>query len=107
MELGMVGLGRMGANMAERLLLGGHTLAGFDPNADARKALKAKGAAAADSLEALVKALAVPRVIWLMVPSGTITDDTVKALLPLLAAGDTVLDGGNSYYKDTRRRAGD
>lgn len=103
----MVGLGRMGANMAERLLLGGHTLAGFDPNADARKVLEAKGAAAADSLEALVKALAVPRVIWLMVPSGTITDDTVKALLLLLAAGDTVIDGGNSYYKDTMRRAGD
>jgi 6-phosphogluconate dehydrogenase len=107
MRLGMVGLGRMGANMAERLLLGGHKLAGFDPNAEARKGLAAKGAETADSLEALVKALATPRVIWVMVPSGTITDDTVLALLRLLSAGDTVIDGGNSNYQDTMRRAAD
>ena len=105
MELGMVGLGRMGANMAERLIRGGHKVSGFDPNADARKALEAKGAVCVDSLQALVKALPAPRVVWLMVPSGKITDDTVNALLPLLAAGDTVIDGGNSNYKDTLRRA--
>jgi 6-phosphogluconate dehydrogenase len=95
----------MGANMAERLVLGGHKVTGFDPNTDARKALETKGAGSADSLQALVKALPAPRVVWLMVPSGKITDDTVNALIPLLAKGDTVIDGGNSNYKDSVRRA--
>ncbi|MEO8746725.1 MAG: phosphogluconate dehydrogenase (NAD(+)-dependent, decarboxylating) [Rhodanobacter sp.] len=105
MKLGMIGLGKMGANMAERLLLGGHQVTGFDPNADARKGLEAKGAASADSLQALVQALQAPRVLWLMVPSGKVTDDTVSALLPMLAKGDTVVDGGNSNYQDTLRHA--
>ena len=105
MELGMVGLGRMGANMAERLVKGGHKVSGFDPSADARKAAEADGIAPVTSLEALVKALPTPRVVWLMVPAGKITDDTVDTLLPLLAKGDTVVDGGNSNYKDTLRRA--
>ena len=105
MELGMIGLGKMGANMAERLLQGGHKVTGFDPSADARKALEAQGGASADSLQALVKTLPAPRVLWLMVPSGKITDDTVDALLSALAPGDTVIDGGNSNYKDTLRRA--
>jgi 6-phosphogluconate dehydrogenase len=105
MELGMVGLGRMGANMAERLLRGGHKVTGFDPNADARKALEGKGAASAESLQALVQALPAPRVLWLMVPAGAITDDTVNTLLPLLTPGDTVIDGGNTNYNDTLRRA--
>jgi len=105
MELGMIGLGKMGANMAERLLQGGHKVTGFDPSADARKALQTQGGASADSLQALVKALPAPRVLWLMVPSGKITDDTVDALLSALAPGDTVIDGGNSNYKDTLRRA--
>jgi 6-phosphogluconate dehydrogenase len=105
MELGMVGLGRMGANMAERLLRGGHKVTGFDPNAEARKALEGKGAASADSLQALVQALPAPRVVWLMVPAGAITDDTVNTLLSLLSPGDTVIDGGNSNYNDTLRRA--
>jgi 6-phosphogluconate dehydrogenase len=105
MELGMVGLGRMGANMAERLLKGGHKVAGFDPNADARKLLETKGATTADTLEALVKALPAPRVVWVMVPSGKITDDTIDALHGLLSDGDTVIDGGNSNYKDSLRRA--
>ena len=105
MELGMVGLGRMGANMAERLIRGGHKVSGFDPNADARKALESKGAVCVESLQALVGLLPAPRVVWLMVPSGKITDDTVNALLPMLTAGDTVIDGGNSNYKDTLRRA--
>lgn len=105
MELGMVGLGRMGANMAERLVRGGHKVTGFDPNADARKAAEGKGIVSKDSLEALVRALPTPRAIWLMVPSGKITDDTVNTLLPLLATGDAVIDGGNSNYKDTLRRA--
>ncbi len=105
MKLGMIGLGRMGANMAERLLRGGHKITGFDPNADARKAAQGRGIAPTDSLQALVEALPAPRVVWLMVPSGKITDDSVDALLLLLAAGDTVIDGGNSNYKDTLRRA--
>jgi len=105
MELGMVGLGRMGANMAERLLRGGHKVTGFDPNPDARKALEGKGAASAESLQALVQALPAPRVLWLMVPAGSITDDTVNTLLSLLSPGDTVIDGGNSNYNDTLRRA--
>jgi 6-phosphogluconate dehydrogenase len=95
----------MGANMAQRLVTGGHQVTGFDPNANARKAVEAKGVASAESLPALVTALPTPRVVWLMVPSGKITDDTVNALLPLLAKGDTVIDGGNSNYKDSVRRA--
>jgi 6-phosphogluconate dehydrogenase len=105
MELGMVGLGRMGANMAERLLRGGHKVTGFDPNPDARKALEGKGAGSAESLQALVQSLPAPRVLWLMVPAGKITDDTVNTLLSLLSPGDTVIDGGNSNYNDTLRRA--
>jgi len=105
MKLGMIGLGKMGANMAQRLLKGGHKVVGFDPNADARGGFESKGGAAADSLQALVEALPTPRVLWMMVPSGQVTDDTVDALLPLLAKGDSVIDGGNSNYKDTLRRA--
>jgi len=105
MELGMVGLGRMGANMAERLVRGGHKVAGFDPGAGARQAAAANGIVAVASLAALVEALPAPRVLWLMVPAGEITDGTVEALLPLLARGDTVVDGGNSNYKDSLRRA--
>ena len=105
MQLGMIGLGKMGANMAERLVRGGHRVTGFDPGTEARKAAEARGIASADSLAALVAALPAPRVLWSMVPSGKITDDTVNALLPLLAKGDVVIDGGNSNYKDTLRRA--
>ena len=105
MELGMVGLGKMGANMAERLLKGGHKVVGFDPNADARTLLESRGSTSADSLEVLVKALSAPRVVWVMVPSGAITDGTVDKLHELLSEGDTVIDGGNSNYKDTIRRA--
>jgi 6-phosphogluconate dehydrogenase len=105
MELGMVGLGRMGANMAERLLRAGHGVIGFDLNPDARKAIEGKGAKSMGSLRALVEALPKPRVVWLMLPAGEITDDTVNGLVSLLSAGDTVIDGGNSNYKDTIRRA--
>ena len=105
MKLGMIGLGRMGANMAERLLRGGHQVVGFDPNAAARTALEGKGATSADALASLAQSLEAPRIVWLMVPAGKITDDTVDALLALLAPGDTVIDGGNSNYKDTLRRA--
>jgi 6-phosphogluconate dehydrogenase len=105
MELGMVGLGRMGANMARRLLRGGHTVVGFDPKAEPRKALEDDGGGSADSLQALVAALPAPRAVWMMVPAGAITDSTVETLAGLLASGDTLIDGGNSNYKDTLRRA--
>jgi len=105
MQLAMIGLGRMGANMAQRLMKGGHRLAVFDPKPEARKSLQQNGAEPADSLEALVARLPAPRILWLMVPAGEITDSTIKSLVGLLAAGDTVIDGGNSNYKDTLRRA--
>jgi 6-phosphogluconate dehydrogenase len=105
MRLGMIGLGRMGANMARRLAKGGHGVIAFDASAEARKAFSAKGAKAVASLAALVKALPAPRVLWLMIPAGEPTDDTLAELAPLLARGDTIVDGGNSNYKDTQRRA--
>ena len=101
----MIGLGRMGANMAQRLMRGGHKVVGFDPAAEARTALEQKGASSAASLEQLVGKLTAPRVVWLMVPAGEITDSTINGLTPLLSAGDTIIDGGNSNYRDTQRRA--
>lgn len=105
MELGMIGLGRMGANMAQRLVRGGHRVVGFDPKPEARKVLEDNGAESAVSLAELVSKLEAPRTLWLMVPAGAITDGTIDALLPLLREGDTLIDGGNSNYKDTLRRA--
>lgn len=105
MDIGMVGLGRMGANMAERLVRGGHRVHGFDPVAAARDAAAERGIVAASSLQLLVAQLPAPRAIWLMVPAGSIVDDTLAALLPLLSPGDIVIDGGNSFYQDTLRRA--
>jgi 6-phosphogluconate dehydrogenase len=105
MEIAMIGLGRMGANMAQRLMHGGHTVVGYDPAEAARALLEKNGAATAASLQQLVAKLKAPRVIWLMVPAGEITDGTVNALVPLLGAGDTIIDGGNSNYRDTQRRA--
>ena len=105
MELGMVGLGRMGGNMAQRLLRAGHRVVGFDPKAEARAALERQGGGSAASLAALVDALPAPRVLWLMVPAGQVTDDSLAALAPSLAPGDVLVDGGNSNYKDTLRRA--
>jgi len=105
MDLGMVGLGRMGANMAERVLRGGHRVVGFDPGEAARSAAQAKGIEPVGSLAALVATLPAPRAVWLMVPAGHVVDDTLAQLLPLLAPGDIVIDGGNSYYKDSQRRA--
>ena len=105
MELGMIGLGRMGANMAERLARGGHRVIGFDPKPELRQRIEDKGAQSAASLDALVAKLGTPRTLWMMVPAGDITDATIAALLPLLSAGDTLVDGGNSNYKETLRRA--
>src|ERR1700694_5993215 len=105
MQIAMVGLGRMGANMAQRLLRGGHEVVGFDPADAARSALEQKGAESAATLDEMVAKLQAPRVIWLMVPAGAITDSTITNLVPLLAPGDTIIDGGNSNYRDTQRRA--
>jgi 6-phosphogluconate dehydrogenase len=105
MDIGMIGLGRMGANMAQRLVRGGHRVVGYDPADAARASLEKNGAETAASLQALVAALKAPRIVWLMVPAGAITDGTVTNLMPLLAAGDTIIDGGNSNYRDTQRRA--
>ena len=105
MEIAMIGLGRMGANMAQRLMRGGHKVVGFDPAEAARISLEKNGAQTAASLEQMVAKLSAPRIVWLMVPAGEITDSTVANLVPLLAAGDTIIDGGNSNYRDTQRRA--
>lgn len=105
MKLGMIGLGRMGSNMAQRLALGGHELCGFDPNPQAYTALKNNGVSLANSLADLIASLPEPRTVWLMVPAGAITESTLARLSPLLVAGDSIIDGGNSNYKDTVRRA--
>jgi len=105
MQLGMIGLGRMGANMARRLMRNGHQCVVYDRSPDAVKALAADGAKASDSLAALVAGLAKPRAVWVMVPAGAPTESTVMELATLLEPGDTVIDGGNSYFKDDIRRA--
>ncbi|KIO48470.1 phosphogluconate dehydrogenase (NAD(+)-dependent, decarboxylating) [Nitrosospira sp. NpAV] len=105
MELGMIGLGRMGGNMAQRLVRGGHRVAGYARNPDTLKEIKGKGIVPASTLEALVNELKSPRKIWLMVPAGAPVDDTIAALWPLLIPGDIIIEGGNSNYKDTQRRA--
>jgi 6-phosphogluconate dehydrogenase len=105
MELGMIGLGRMGANMTERLVRGGHRVVGFDPKPEARAGVEARGAGSASSIESLLAKLPTPRTLWLMIPAGDVTERSVTALSPLLAKGDVLVDGGNSNYKDTLRRA--
>ena len=105
MEIGMVGLGRMGANMAERLVRGGHRVVGYDPNAQAVENAGKEGVTPAGSPESLCAALQAPRAVWLMVPAGDPVDSTIAALLPHLQPGDIVVDGGNSNYKDSIRRS--
>jgi 6-phosphogluconate dehydrogenase len=104
MELGIIGLGKMGFNMAERLRLAGHNVVGFDFNKEATAKLTAKGSLGVNTLEDLVKNLPAPRAIWIMVPSGDPVDQTIARLEPLMSQGDTFIDGGNSNYKDTQRR---
>lgn len=101
----MVGLGRMGANMAQRLVRAGHVVAGFDPGEAARQAASEAGITPYDSLKALVQALPAPKTVWLMVPAGAVVDGTIAALRDLLSPGDVVIDGGNSYYRDSLRHA--
>jgi len=104
MELGMVGLGKMGGFMTERLLRGGHRVVAYDRTPSVVQGLVGKGARGADTLDKMVAQLKAPRVVWLMVPSGAPVDQTIEQLLAHLAEGDTIIDGGNSYYKDTMRR---
>ncbi len=105
MELGIIGLGRMGANMSERLVLGGHRVIGYDRSAEAIQRVVDQGAVGARSLADFVNQLTAPRAIWLMVPAGAPVDDTIEQLLPHLQKGDIIVDGGNSNYKETLRRA--
>jgi len=107
MQLGIIGLGRMGGNMARRLMGDGHTIVAWDRSADAVQSLATAGATGATSLDDLVARLAAPRAVWIMVPAGQPTEDTVAALAARLQAGDVIVDGGNSHYKDDVRRARD
>jgi 6-phosphogluconate dehydrogenase len=105
MQLGMVGLGRMGLNMTRRLVAAGHPVVAFDRNLEAVARAKAAGATGVSSTAELVRRLGAPRIVWLMVPAGDPVDSAIAELQPLLAADDIVIDGGNSNYKDTLRRA--
>ncbi|NWG15783.1 MAG: decarboxylating 6-phosphogluconate dehydrogenase [Chloroflexi bacterium] len=104
MKLGLIGLGRMGGNMTRRLLQGGHQVVVYDPQPEAVKAAATQGAMPSASITELVGSLEAPRIIWLMVPSGDITESVVIEVAAVLAAGDVVIDGGNSNYKDSIRR---
>jgi 6-phosphogluconate dehydrogenase len=105
MQLGMVGLGRMGANIVRRLMRGGHECVVFDRNPDSVKQLGSEGAVGATSLGEFIGKLTKPRTAWVMVPAGDPTEQTVMALAERMEAGDIIIDGGNSYYKDDIRRA--
>jgi len=107
MQLGMVGLGRMGANIVRRLLRDGHSCVVYDVSPEAVGALEAEGATGARTLDELATKLAAPRHVWVMVPAGEITESTVRELAARLEPGDTVIDGGNTYYRDDIRRAAD
>ncbi len=104
MQLGMIGLGRMGANIVRRLMRNGHSCVVYDRDPKPGQALAAEGAKAVASLEEMVKALAAPRAIWIMLPAGAPTEDTIAALSALAAPGDVIIDGGNSFWQDDIRR---
>jgi 6-phosphogluconate dehydrogenase len=104
-QIGIIGLGRMGANIARRLMKGGHQPVVYDIDAAVRAELGGEGATPSDSLEAMVAALSAPRALWVMLPAGKITEGTVAHLGSILSEGDIVIDGGNTYYKDDIRRA--
>ena len=101
----MIGLGRMGGNMAQRLVAGGHRVVTYDRDSEAVTASLGYGGEGASSLEDVVSSLSAPRALWIMVPAGQPTEDTIDALSELLSAGDAILDGGNANYKDSMRRA--
>jgi 6-phosphogluconate dehydrogenase len=105
MQLGMIGLGRMGANIVRRLMRNGHSCVVHDRNPEPGRQLAGEGAVAAASLAELVSALAPPRAVWIMLPAGAVTESTIAEIAPLLSPGDVVIDGGNSFWKDDIRRA--
>src|SRR5258707_4822664 len=105
MQIGIVGLGRMGGNMARRLMREKHAVVVYDRSAEAIHALEKEGAAGAKDYAELVKKLNPPRAVWLMVPAGAPTEESVEALKSLLESGDAIIDGGNSYFKDDIRRS--
>lgn len=106
MEIAMIGLGKMGANMTTRMLRGGHSVVAFDLNEDSIQAAEAQGADGARTLDEIITKLASPRAVWVMVPAGNPTESTITALADILSPGDIIIDGGNSNYKDSIRRAG-
>ena len=105
MQLGIIGLGRMGGNIARRLMLNGHTTVVYDRNIAFVDTLVEEGATGVADLPALVAGLSKPRAVWVMLPAGAPTEDTIDTLSTLLDAGDTIIDGGNTFYKDDIRRA--
>src|SRR5689334_5642542 len=105
MELGLIGLGRMGAGMVRRLLRGGHRVVVNNRSPGPIKELESEGAVGAYSFEELVGALTAPRALWIMLPAGDVTEQAIAALVPLLEAGDTIIDGGNTNFHDDQRRA--
>ncbi|PKO04804.1 MAG: 6-phosphogluconate dehydrogenase (decarboxylating) [Chloroflexi bacterium HGW-Chloroflexi-3] len=105
MNIGMIGLGKMGANMVARLLKGGHIVVAYDINEASIKAVEEVGATGARTIKEMVEKLPQPRLVWVMVPSGKITDDTITAVAGQLSKGDTIIDGGNSNYKDSMRHS--
>ena len=105
MELGIIGLGRMGGNISLRLMRAGHKTVVYDRNADAVAHIASEGATGATGLADMIKALTPPRAVWVMLPSGPITESTIDELAGLMDVGDTIIDGGNTYYKDDIRRA--
>lgn len=105
MKIGFVGLGKMGGNMVQRLLGGGHEVVAFDVNEGARKQAQAEGAGVLDSLEKLAGSLNSPRTVWVMVPAGKPTEETIETLASMLSEGDILIDGGNSNFRDSMRRA--
>ena len=106
MQIGMIGLGRMGANLSRRLMKHGHDVVVHDQSADTVKALAGDGAAPASNLADVVKQLTPPRAVWVMLPAGEATETTIAHLSELMQAGDTIIDGGNTFWKDDLRRAG-
>src|SRR5215831_19567293 len=104
MQVGMVGLGRMGGNMARRLMRGGHQIVGYASDPAGVKAIAADGGTGTTTLDDLVQALKPPRVVWVMVPAGAATEQVLTDLAKRLSSGDTIIDGGNSFYKDDVRR---
>ena len=105
MQLGIIGLGRMGGNIARRLMLNGHATVVYDRNAAFVENLRQEGATGVADLPALVAGLEKPRAVWVMLPAGAPTEDTINVLSELLEPGDVIIDGGNTYYKDDIRRA--